>query len=58
MKNAILLEPTDIKKLIAEKYGIPVDKVKSTGYSYFVELGSTEEIKEKEKKHDNYDERN
>lgn len=39
MKNALIVEPNDIKKLIAEKYGVGVDKVKSTGYSYYVELG-------------------
>ena len=50
MRKAVILEPSDIKKLIAEKYEIPVEKVKSTGYSYFVELEATEEIKEKEEK--------
>lgn len=49
MKNAVLLEPTDIKKLIAEKYEIPVDKVKSTGYSYFVELENIPEESEHDK---------
>lgn len=43
MKNALIVEPSDIKKLIAEKYGVGLDKIKSTGYSYYVELDKVDE---------------
>lgn len=43
MKNALIVEPNDIKQLIAEKYGVSVDKIKSTGYSYYVELNKVDE---------------
>lgn len=43
LKNALIVEPSDIKKLIAEKYGVSVSNVKSTGYSYYVELDKVDE---------------
>lgn len=43
MKNALIVEPSDIKKLIADKYGVGLDKIKSTGYSYYVELDNVDE---------------
>mgnify|MGYP006926046829 CR=1 FL=1 len=49
MRKAVILEPSDIKKLIAEKYEISVEKVKSTGYSYFVELENIPEESEHDK---------
>ena len=43
MKNALIVEPNDIKQLIAEKYEVSTDKIKSTGYSYYVELDKVDE---------------
>ena len=40
MKNALLIEPSDIKKLLAEKYNVSEDKVIKTQYSYTVILES------------------
>lgn len=48
MKNAVILESADVKKIIAEAYGVSTDNVKSTGYSYYVELDYTEKIPKKE----------
>lgn len=36
MKNAIVLDSNDIKKLIAEKYGVSEDAVIKSQYSYTV----------------------
>ena len=38
MKNAIVLDANDIKKLIAEKYGIKESAVIKSQYSYTVIL--------------------
>ena len=43
LKNALIVEPNDIKQLIAEKYEVSTDKIKSTGYSYYVELDKVDE---------------
>lgn len=49
MKNAIVLEPNDIKSMIAEKYGVKPEAVIKSQYSYTVVLGdATEENKEPE----------
>lgn len=36
MKNGIVLDADDVKKIIAEKYGVSVDKVIKSQYSYIV----------------------
>lgn len=38
MKNAIVLEQSDIKAIIAEKYGVDEKSVFKTQYSYIVTL--------------------
>lgn len=38
MKNAIVVEPSDIKEILAEKYGVPVENVIKSQYSYTVIL--------------------
>ena len=45
MKNAIVLDVKDIKKLIAEKYGVPETAIIKSAYSYTVvtENGEVEE---------------
>ena len=44
MKRAIVLDANDVKKLIAEKYGVKEDSVLKSQYSYTVVLdGSGEE---------------
>lgn len=46
MKDAIMIEPPDIKKLIAEKFGIEESKVVKMQYSYMI---LKEDIKEERK---------
>jgi hypothetical protein len=36
MKNAIVLDANDVKKLIAEKFGVSDDRVLKSQYSYTV----------------------
>lgn len=36
MKNAIVLDANDVKKLIAEKFGVSEDRVLKSQYSYTV----------------------
>lgn len=45
LKNAIVLDVKDIKKLIAEKYGVPETAIIKSAYSYTVvtENGEVEE---------------
>lgn len=38
MKEAIVLEQKDIRKIIAEKYGVPEKQVIKAQYSYIVML--------------------
>lgn len=38
MKKAIVIEPNDIKKILAEKYGVPENNVIKSQYSYTVVL--------------------
>lgn len=38
MKNAIVVEPSDIKEILAEKYGVPESNVIKSQYSYTVIL--------------------
>lgn len=45
MKSAIVLEQSDIKKLIAEKYGVDEKAVIKTQYSYIVLTGDESEEK-------------
>ena len=42
MKNAIVLEQEDIRKLIAEKYGVDIKNVIKSQYSYTVILDKEE----------------
>jgi len=39
MKNAFVIEQSDIKALIAEKYGVDEKSVIKTQYSYIVLIG-------------------
>lgn len=41
MKNAIVLDANDVKKLIAEKFGVSEDKVIKSQYSCTVVLDET-----------------
>ena len=36
MKNAIVLDPNDIKKILAEKFNVPESNVIKSQYSYTV----------------------
>ena len=36
MKNAIVLEPNDIKKILAEKFNVPENNVIKSQYSYTI----------------------
>ena len=38
MKNAIVIEPDDIKKILAEKFNVSPDKVIKSQYSYTIIL--------------------
>lgn len=38
MKKAIVIEPDDIKKILAEKYDVPIKNVIKSQYSYTVIL--------------------
>ena len=42
MKKAIVIEPNDIKKILAEKYNVPESRVIKSQYSYTVILSSEE----------------
>ena len=42
MKQAIVIEPNDIKKILAEKYGVPESNVIKSQYSYTVILADNE----------------
>lgn len=47
MKKAIVIEPNDIKAILAEKYGVPEGNVIKSQYSYTVILeGADKEEKE------------
>lgn len=49
MKKAIVIEPNDIKAILAEKYGVPENNVIKSQYSYTVVLGDMDgEENEKE----------
>ena len=43
MKQAIVIEPDDIKKLIAEKYDVPEKNIIKSQYTYTVILEKEEE---------------
>lgn len=43
MKKAIVIEPNDIKSILAEKYGVPESNVIKSQYSYTVVLGDMDE---------------
>lgn len=38
MKNALVIEPNDIKAILAEKYGVPENSIIKSQYSYTVIL--------------------
>lgn len=38
MKQAVVVDANDIKKILAEKYGVPVENVIKSQYSYTVIL--------------------
>ena len=38
MKEALVFEPNDIKKLLADKYGVPEKNIIKSQYSYTVIL--------------------
>lgn len=46
MKNAIVLEQADIKKIIAEKFGVPEKSVIKSQYSFTVMMNEDDEEKE------------
>ena len=48
MKNAVVIEPNDIKKMLAEKYGVPEEHVIKSQYSYTVILPDDEDGKKDE----------
>lgn len=43
MKNALVIEQSDIKKIIAEKYGVEEKSVIKTQYSYIVLISEEEQ---------------
>lgn len=43
MKEAIVLEQSDIKKLIAEKFGVDEKQVIKTQYSYIIQKETKDE---------------
>lgn len=43
MRNAIMVEPKDIKKILAEKFGVSEDKVIKTQYSYTIIADESED---------------
>lgn len=43
MKQAIVIEPNDIKKMLAEKYDVPESNVIKSQYSYTVILEDKKE---------------
>lgn len=45
MKNALIIEPSDIKRILSEYYKVDISNVKSTGYSYYVELSEAKDTK-------------
>lgn len=45
MKNALIIEPSDIKQILSEYYKVDISNVKSTGYSYYVELSEVKDTK-------------
>lgn len=47
MKKAIVIEPSDIKKMLAEKYGVPETNVIKAQYSYTITLEEEERADEK-----------
>lgn len=46
MKKAIVIEPNDIKAILAEKYGVPEGNIIKSQYSYTVVLGDMDQDKE------------
>lgn len=36
MKNAVVIEPNDIKKILAEKFNVPENNIIKSQYSYTV----------------------
>ena len=51
MKNALIIEPADIKQILSEYYHVDVTNVKSTGYSYYVELSDATDLGSKADAH-------
>lgn len=43
MKNAIVVEPSDIKTILAEYFKVPPENVIKSQYSYTVVLDNSEE---------------
>lgn len=43
MKNAIVIEPNDIKQILADFYKVPVGNVIKSQYTYTVILGGGED---------------
>ena len=44
MKEAVVIEPDDIKTMLAEKYGVPEKNVIKSQYSYTVILDNRKEV--------------
>ena len=42
MKNAIVIEPNDIKAILAEKFGVPESDIIKSQYSYTVIIEESE----------------
>lgn len=42
MKNAIVLDANEVKKIIAEKFGVPESSVFKSQYSYVVTMEDSE----------------
>lgn len=48
MKEAVVIEPDDIKSMLAEKYDVPEKNVIKSQYSYTVILGDQKEVEDNE----------
>lgn len=46
MKKAIIIEPNDIKKMIAEKFGVDEKRIIKNQYTYTVEIEDEEKQEE------------
>lgn len=42
MKQVIMIEPKDIKKILAEKFNVPEKNITKSQYSYYVEKENEE----------------